>query len=77
MKTDTIVIIPAYNEENSIVQVVSAIKGLYPNFAIAVIDDGSSDNTATLAAQEGAIVLSIHLIWAMELLFRQDINMLF
>lgn len=58
MKTDTVIIIPAYNEERSISRVASSIKKLYPDIALVVIDDGSSDDTASLAAKAGAVVLS-------------------
>jgi glycosyltransferase involved in cell wall biosynthesis len=54
----TIVIIPAYNEEKTIFRVVSSIKEEYHDFTIVVINDGSSDDTAKLAAKAGAIVLS-------------------
>ena len=42
----TLVIIPALNEANSIRSVISTIETLYPKFDIAVIDDGSTDETA-------------------------------
>ena len=52
------VIIPAFNEEQSIGDVVKRIKGLYPNFEIIVINDGSEDNTGLVAKEAGAIVYS-------------------
>lgn len=58
MKANTIVIIPAHNEAKSIFGVVSSIKRLYPDYAVAVINDGSSDDTANLAAKAGAAVLT-------------------
>ncbi|HPG31192.1 MAG TPA: glycosyltransferase family 2 protein [bacterium] len=51
------VVIPAYNEENSIAAVVSKIKQLDNILEILVIDDGSSDNTAIKAEEAGAIVI--------------------
>jgi glycosyltransferase involved in cell wall biosynthesis len=50
------VVIPAFNEAQSIGEVVSRTKTLYPDFEIIVIDDGSTDNTAETAEKEGAIV---------------------
>jgi len=56
--TDTLVIIPAFNEEKSIVQVVESIKRMQPDMEVIVIDDGSQDTTAVLAEKAGASVLS-------------------
>ena len=48
--------IPAYNEE---VKIKNVIKKALPYVdKVIVCDDGSSDNTATLAKKAGAIVLS-------------------
>ena len=58
MASDTLVIIPAYNEERNISDLIHSIKQLYPSIDIAVIDDGSSDATARLAQGAGAWVLS-------------------
>jgi glycosyltransferase involved in cell wall biosynthesis len=52
----TCVIIPAYNEEKAIAGLVRAIKGHVAD--VLVVDDGSCDNTAALAKQAGAVVLS-------------------
>lgn len=52
------IIIPAFNEESSIGNVVSEIKGLYPDFEIIVINDASEDRTAKMAEKAGAKVLS-------------------
>jgi len=49
------IVIPAFNEESSIGKIVQAVA----EFGIPiVIDDGSTDNTAALASQHGAIVIS-------------------
>jgi len=56
--TDTLVIIPAYNEEKSIVHVVGSIKQLHPDIDVLVINDGSRDGTAGLSKKAGAAVLS-------------------
>jgi hypothetical protein len=54
------VIIPAYNEEKTIVKVIESI-GQVLDTDIIVIDDNSSDNTAAQARQTGAEVLSLPL----------------
>ncbi len=46
------IIIPAYNEEKTIVQVLDAILKYLPTvFEVIVVDDGSQDGTAGLVAQ--------------------------
>jgi len=50
------IIIPAYNEEKTIADIISRIQGLYPFAEIIVINDGSTDNTATAALESGAKV---------------------
>ncbi len=47
-------LIPAHNEQRSIVQVVSAARRSLP---VLVVDDGSGDDTAALAARAGAQVI--------------------
>ena len=51
------IIIPAKNEAAAIGKVVSKILSLYPNAETIVVDDGSSDDTATLATKSGARVI--------------------
>jgi len=46
------VIVPAYNEEENIVSVLQDIHNANENYTIAVIDDGSIDCTAKIAAKE-------------------------
>ena len=52
------IIIPAKNEAASIADVVTEIRNLYPAAEILVVDDGSDDDTASLAEQSGAKVIS-------------------
>lgn len=51
------VIIPAYNEEESIAEVVKKVFKHKEIFEVLVCDDGSSDNTANEAQKAGAKVL--------------------
>jgi cellulose synthase/poly-beta-1,6-N-acetylglucosamine synthase-like glycosyltransferase len=50
-------IVPAYNEEGRIVSTVRDILEHAPDFDDVVVDDGSTDRTATLARSAGARVL--------------------
>jgi len=57
MTTNSIsIIIPAYNEGQSIGSVVQQVRKLHPSAEIIVIDDGSSDHTAQIAFAAGAKV---------------------
>ena len=57
-KTEVSIIIPAYNEAQSIGDVIKKIKMLYPDFEIIVTNDGSTDDTAAVAKDAGALVYS-------------------
>lgn len=50
------VLMPAYNEEQSIGATITKLKELYPDFEILVVDDGSTDNTMQVAMDAGANV---------------------
>ena len=50
------IIIPAYNEEKTIAEIISRIKDLHSSAEIIVINDGSTDNTAAAALESGAKV---------------------
>ena len=52
---DTLVLIPAHNEAQHITGVVLSALAYLP---VLVVDDGSQDETAALAVQSGAIVIS-------------------
>lgn len=55
----TLVIIPALNEEDSIAHVIGTIRRSVPWADIAVLNDGSSDQTGDIAEANGAIVLHL------------------
>jgi hypothetical protein len=52
-------IVPAFNEAGSIAQTVGEIREYAEGFDVLVIDDGSTDATAALAAAAGARVVSL------------------
>ena len=47
--SDSIVIIPTYNEKENIENIIRAVFGLEKVFHILVIDDGSPDGTAAVS----------------------------
>ncbi|HEY0876042.1 MAG TPA: glycosyltransferase family 2 protein [Vicinamibacterales bacterium] len=51
------VIVPAYNEEHAIADLVADLRAADPWHEIIVVDDGSKDATAERAAQAGATVI--------------------
>ncbi len=53
------VIIPAHNEEERVVEVLTKVKKYTSN--LVVVDDGSTDNTVKVATETGALVLK-HLV---------------
>src|SRR5207237_73782 len=52
-------IVPAFNEEASVGRVIDEIRAFDPGFEIAVVDDGSTDRTAGIAADRGAHVIRL------------------
>jgi glycosyltransferase involved in cell wall biosynthesis len=56
---DRIAIVPALNEEQTVGRVIDEIRAFDPGFDIVVVDDGSNDRTAGVAADRGAHVLRL------------------
>ena len=54
-----LVAIPAWNESGSIADVITKVREHRPRADILVVNDGSTDNTAHLAEQAGAAVVSL------------------
>lgn len=54
-----LVIVPAWNEERNVGTTVREILAADQRFHVAVVDDGSTDDTGRVAAEAGAIVLSL------------------
>ena len=55
---DTVVFVPAWNEEQSLPAVLAELHSGLPHADVLVIDDGSTDATASVATANGAIVVS-------------------
>jgi glycosyltransferase involved in cell wall biosynthesis len=58
MPADTVIFIPAWNEEASLPAVLGELEATFPEADVLVIDDGSTDATAQVARDAGAIVVS-------------------
>jgi hypothetical protein len=57
--SDTVVFIPAWNEEENLPAVLEDLERELPDADVLVVDDGSTDDTAETARQHGAEVLSL------------------
>jgi glycosyltransferase involved in cell wall biosynthesis len=55
---DTLVFIPAWNEEDNLPTVLEELRVGLPKCNVLVVDDGSTDGTAAVARDHGAEVLS-------------------
>jgi glycosyltransferase involved in cell wall biosynthesis len=55
----TLIIIPAYNEDQAIVNVLDDIRVHYPGADVVVINDGSGDATSAVAKATGAKVIDL------------------
>jgi glycosyltransferase involved in cell wall biosynthesis len=54
-----IAIVPAHNEEGAIGGVIDELRAFDPGLDVVVVDDESTDRTAAVAAERGAVVLRL------------------
>jgi glycosyltransferase involved in cell wall biosynthesis len=54
-----LIIIPAYNEEQSVGKVVEDVKRHHPEVDMLVVNDGSKDLTSEIAKSKGAVALDL------------------
>jgi glycosyltransferase involved in cell wall biosynthesis len=57
--SDTVVFIPAWNEEANLPAVLEELRAELPDVDVVVVDDGSTDRTAEVAREHGAQVNSL------------------
>ncbi len=64
MRSDSIVIIPTYNEKENIENILTAVTDLEQGFDVLVVDDGSPDGTAQIVKQlmAGRLNGRVHLV---------------
>ena len=53
-QSDTLVFVPAWNEEENLPAVLDELERELPEADVLVVDDGSTDGTAGIAAEHGA-----------------------
>jgi glycosyltransferase involved in cell wall biosynthesis len=54
-----LVVVPAWNEEQSVGATVRELRETHPAYDVLVVDDGSADRTAAVARHAGALVCSL------------------
>lgn len=54
-----LIVIPAWNEQETIAAVIAETRGALPEADILVVNDGSTDRTSQIAATSGALVLDL------------------
>ncbi len=57
MNAQVTVLLPAYNEQGKVGNVIDQLISIDPNLSIIVVDDGSSDSTYNEAADRNIIVV--------------------
>jgi len=57
-RSDTLVFVPAWNEEDNLPAVLEELQQELPQADVLVVDDGSIDRTAAVARESGAHVIS-------------------
>lgn len=57
--TKTLIVMPAFNEEAVIAEVLSEVFATNPGISVLVVDDGSKDKTSEISKQMGAIVATL------------------
>lgn len=63
MQSDSVVIIPTYNEKENIEKIIRAVFALPKPFHILIIDDGSPDGTAAIVKRlQGEFPEELHLV---------------
>jgi glycosyltransferase involved in cell wall biosynthesis len=59
VSSELLIVLPALNEANNLPEVLSALRGSWPEAVLLVIDDASTDATAAVARASGALVATL------------------
>jgi glycosyltransferase involved in cell wall biosynthesis len=54
-----LILVPAFNEEAAVGQVIAAVRNVLPGTTVLVVDDGSQDETTEVAQRAGAEVIRL------------------
>ena len=61
--SDSLIIIPTYNEKENIEKIIRKIFSLEKSFHILIVDDGSPDGTANVVKSYKANILLNYIFW--------------
>lgn len=62
MNTNTVIVIPTYNEIKNISRMINQIFALYPKIHLLIVDDNSPDKTSELVKQEMITKKNLHIL---------------
>lgn len=62
MHTRVLVVVPTYNERDTIETLLSGLTASYPNISVLVVDDGSPDQTATIVRSHPAFGAQVSIL---------------
>jgi dolichol-phosphate mannosyltransferase len=62
MQSDSLVIVPTYNERENILKLIEAVQAQSPIFDVLVVDDGSPDGTGAIVDERAAVDSRVHII---------------
>ena len=58
----TLLVVPTYNEAETIAEVLRGARAAVPDLEVVVVDDGSPDGTADIAAATGRDIGGVHVL---------------
>ncbi|HEU0121850.1 MAG TPA: glycosyltransferase family 2 protein [Bryobacteraceae bacterium] len=58
-KAPLMILIPAFNEEGAVGEVIRELHAYHPDLPVLVVDDGSADGTRSVAQKAGADVITV------------------
>ena len=67
-----LLIIPAYNEEESIERVINNLEKNFPQYDYVIVNDGSKDKTEQVCVDNGYNIISCLFILDWQVVFRQE-----
>ena len=70
--SDTLVIIPAFNEEKNIANVIERLTNTLNDVDYIIVNDGSIDDTSRICKENNFIIIDLPVNLGLQGLFRQE-----